>query len=68
VCEPECPAEAIVPDSDDAASEWAALNAEYANKWPNITAKGESPADAEAFERETGKFEKYFSEKPGRGS
>jgi hypothetical protein len=26
------------------------------------------PADAEAFERETGKFEKYFSEKPGKGS
>ena len=25
-------------------------------------------AAAEAFERETGKFEKYFSEKPGRGS
>ena len=31
-------------------------------------AKGEPPADAEEFERETGKFEKYFSEKPGRGS
>ena len=34
----------------------------------NITVKGEAPADAEAFEREEGKFEKYFSEKPGRGS
>jgi ferredoxin len=36
--------------------------------WPNITVKGEPPADAEEFERETGKLEKYFSEKPGRGS
>ena len=44
VCEPECPAEAIVPDSDEAAAAWASINAEYANKWPNITAKGESPA------------------------
>ena len=30
--------------------------------------KGTPPADADDFERETGKFEKYFSEKPGRGS
>jgi ferredoxin len=30
--------------------------------------KGEPPADAEAMEKETGKFEKYFSEKPGKGS
>ena len=25
-------------------------------------------SDAEKFERETGKFEKYFSEKPGGGN
>jgi ferredoxin len=30
--------------------------------------KGEPPADAAKFDDETGKFEKYFSEKPGRGS
>jgi ferredoxin len=28
----------------------------------------EPDADAETFERETGKFEKYFSDKPGKGS
>jgi ferredoxin len=44
------------------------INAEYAKVWPNITVKGAPPADAEQFERETGKFEKYFSEKPGKGS
>ena len=32
------------------------------------TLKGEAPADAAQFERETGKFEKYFSEAPGKGS
>ena len=26
------------------------------------------PPDADAFEREEGKLEKYFSDKPGRGS
>ena len=33
-----------------------------------ITLKGEPPENAADFERETGKFEKYFSEKPGKGS
>jgi ferredoxin len=67
VCEPECPAEAIVPDSDEAASDWTALNAEYANKWPNITAKGESPADAEEWKGKADK-KQHFSANPGSGS
>jgi ferredoxin len=69
VCEPECPVDAIKPDTeDDPDGKWLKVNSEYSRVWPNITVKGEAPADAEAFERETGKFEKYFSEKPGRGS
>src|ERR1700709_682352 len=40
VCEPECPAEAILPDSDDRATAWAERNREYATLWPNITRKG----------------------------
>jgi ferredoxin len=66
VCEPECPVEAIKPDTeDDKDGKWLALNSEYASKWPNITVKKDAPADAEAFETETGKLEKYFSVKPG---
>jgi ferredoxin len=42
VCEPECPAEAILPDSEEATLSWIGLNTEYADKWPNITAKGEA--------------------------
>jgi ferredoxin len=69
VCEPECPVDAIKPDTeDDPDGKWLRINSEYAKVWPNITVKGEAPADAEDFERETGKLEKYFSEKPGRGS
>ncbi|MGH7102088.1 MAG: ferredoxin FdxA [Acetobacteraceae bacterium] len=47
VCEPECPAQAIVPDSDAAAPAWVDINRRYANLWPNMTRKGIPPADAE---------------------
>lgn len=55
VCEPECPAEAIVPDSDDRAAAWAEINASYSVKWPNITRKGTPPADAEEWKDKPGK-------------
>ena len=29
VCEPECPAEAIIPDSDENSEKWASLNEEF---------------------------------------
>lgn len=55
VCEPECPAEAIFPQSDPRAADWAALNAEYAATWPNITEKGTPPADADAWKERADK-------------
>jgi ferredoxin len=67
VCEPECPVDAIKPDTEKGLEQWLALNKEYAGKWPNITAKKEPPADAKGFEGEAGKFEKYFSPEPGEG-
>jgi ferredoxin len=69
VCEPECPVDAIKPDTeDDPDGKWLRINTEYSKVWPNITLKGTPPADAEQYERETEKLEKYFSEKPGQGS
>ena len=65
VCEPECPVEAIVPDTEDGLEKWLEINTEYAEKWPNITKKGEPPADADDFKDETGKFDKYFTSDPG---
>ena len=65
VCEPECPVEAILPDSDGDLDQWLKLNTEYAEKWPNITRKGDAPADADDFRDVAGKFEKYFSSEPG---
>ena len=38
VCEPECPAEAIKPDTESGLDKWLKINAEYAAIWPNITA------------------------------
>jgi len=43
------------------------INAEYASKWPNITAKKEPPGDAKEFEGIDGKFEQFFSADPGEG-
>lgn len=65
VCEPECPAEAIKPESADL-SKWLELNREYSAKWPNMTTKKEHAADADSFKGEEGKFEKYFSPEPGK--
>ena len=67
VCEPECPAEAIKPDTEAGVEKWVSMNAEFAKIWPNITAKKEPPADAKTFDGEAGKFEKYFSAEPGEG-
>jgi ferredoxin len=66
VCEPECPVDAIKPDTVPGLEKWLALNAEYAKIWPNITVMREHPADAKEWEGKAGK-EAYFSPKPGQG-
>src|SRR3984893_3236900 len=43
VCEPECPADAIKPDTEPGLEKWLEVNTEYAKSWPNITQKKESP-------------------------
>ncbi len=67
VCEPECPAEAILPDSEALAAQWAEINRDYAAKWPNITKKGEAPADADEWNKKPGK-DKLLDPNPGSGS
>lgn len=70
VCEPECPVEAIIPDTggDDDSSKWLEVNRKYAETWPNITRKGDVPDDADDYKDGGQKFERFFSEKPGEGS
>ena len=72
VCEPECPVEAIVSDSAYSGTElekWLDLNTKYSNIWPNITeARPEDvPVDAKEWSEVSNKFEKHFSDKPGKG-
>jgi ferredoxin len=66
VCEPECPADAILPDSESGMERWLEINREYATKWPNITRKREAPADADSFKGVADKFEKFFSAEPDK--
>jgi ferredoxin len=67
VCEPECPVEAIKPDTEPGVDKWLTVNAEFAKQWPNITAKKEPPPDAKDWEGVAEKYENYFSPKPGTG-
>ncbi|MDD3444833.1 MAG: ferredoxin family protein [Zavarzinia sp.] len=66
VCEPECPAEAIFPDTEDGIEKWAELNREYASQWPNITRKIDAMAEADAFKGVADKLEKFFSPNPAK--
>ena len=69
VCEPECPAEAILPDTEPEAEKWLELNQKFSTgPWPNITRKGEQPADAEEYQGAAGKYEKFFDPAPGEGT
>ncbi|MEM9170642.1 MAG: ferredoxin FdxA [Pseudomonadota bacterium] len=67
VCEPECPAEAIVPDTDDPDGKWVELNGKYAKEWPNLTVKKDALDNADALVSEQDKLETMFSPKPGTG-
>lgn len=67
VCEPECPAQAIFPDTVPGNDAWLKLNARFASVWPNITIKRAPPVDAKDFDGVVGKFDRYFSEKAGQG-
>lgn len=63
VCEPECPVDAIKPDSIENAGFWVELNRRLSESWPNITAKGEALPDAEALAARQGKLA-LLSENP----
>lgn len=47
VCQPECPAEAIFPDSEPQAKQWLGINQQYAGEWPNINKKKDALPDAQ---------------------
>ena len=60
--EPECPIDAIVPDTENDNEKWLEVNTKYSEIWPNITKKKDPPKDSKEHENEENKFEKYFKE------
>ena len=56
VCEPECPAEAILPDTEPEAEAWLEMNR-----------KIDAMPGADDLQQVQGKFEKFFSPAPGKG-
>lgn len=67
VCEPECPIEAIVPDTEPDTEKWVEFNRKYSEKWPVITTKKDPMPEAETFKNKENKLEEDFSEAPGEG-
>ncbi|MGB0722113.1 MAG: ferredoxin FdxA [Gammaproteobacteria bacterium] len=59
VCEPECPAEAIVAEDDVPAEQehMIALNAELAADWPVITERKDPLPDADDWNGKAGKLD-----------
>jgi len=70
LCAPECPVDAIVgpiSENDELTENeryWLEINTKYSSIWPEITAKGNAPADADDWRNVPGK-KIYFSDKPG---
>ncbi|MEL0285936.1 MAG: ferredoxin FdxA [Paracoccaceae bacterium] len=67
VCEPECPVDAIKPDTEPGAENWVEFNRKYSELWPVIITKKDPLPEADERDGEEGKLEKYFSEAPGEG-
>jgi ferredoxin len=66
VCVPECPVDAIKPDTQPGLEKWLRLNAEFANVWPNISIKKPPPSDSKDREGKPDKFQ-FFLPNPGAG-
>ena len=67
VCEPECPVDAIKPDTEPELEKFLKLNADFAKIWPNITTKKEPPTDGKVWEDVPNKLTEQFSPNPGTG-
>lgn len=66
VCEPECPIDAIIPDSDPEADKFLEMNRKYSEEWPVITTKKDPMPEAEKYKDVKDKMD-LFSPEPGEG-
>ena len=63
VCEPECPIDAIEPDTNPGTEKWVEFNKKYSSEWPQITQQKDPLPEHEKYKDEQGKLEKYFKGK-----
>ena len=64
-CDPVCPANAIVHDSDPRAQHWLTINRRYAAAWPPIMRRQAPCADADNWKGRAGKGA-MFTDEPAR--
>ena len=62
VCEPECPIDAIISDTEIGSEKWLEVNKKYSEIWPNISEAKDPLPDHDKFKDEENKFDKYFEE------
>jgi len=63
VCEPECPEDAILPDTDVEGAKWVEFNGKWSQEWAVLTEKKDPMPDYEKHSGEQGRLEKYFKDK-----
>ena len=69
VCESECSIDAIKADTDDSVKDmerWLLLKKKFSAIWTNISKKKEPMVEHEKFKEIKNKYDKHFSEKPGK--
>ncbi|MHA1113868.1 MAG: ferredoxin FdxA [Alphaproteobacteria bacterium] len=59
VCEPECPIEAIIPDTEPDTDRWVEFNREYSEIWPNIAVKKDALPDADEWAEKKNKMDQF---------
>ena len=67
VCEPECPADAIRPDTEPDMEKWVEFNRKYSEMWPVIITKKDPLPDAEERDGEDGQAGEILLGGAGRG-
>jgi len=60
LCVPECPVQAIYPDTEPGMERWVSFNQTYGDTWPVITQKKEAPSDADEWAKITSKMEEFL--------
>ena len=68
VCEPECPIEAIVIDTDPKGEKLLQMNRDFSAAWPNITRKKDAYPDADSWKDVANKMVDHFNPAAGSGN